>query len=60
MFLQTVVRTDDVELIILPGLVSFIDIHDMLRVVNPEDGVGGVPVDAVYSCDCCAEVADTQ
>lgn len=37
-----------VDLVILPGVVACVDVDDVVGVVNAEDGVGGVPVDAVH------------
>ena len=42
--LQGVLGTDDVQLVVLPGQVARVDVHDMPGVVDPEDRVGAVPV----------------
>ena len=39
--------TNDVHLVILPRLVVMIDVDDVVGVVDPEDGVAGVPVDVM-------------
>ena len=51
--LQRVLGTDDIELVVLPGEVAVVDVHDVVGVVYPEDGVGAVPVDHVDLCHCC-------
>lgn len=40
-------RTNNVGLVILPRQVALIDINDVIGVVNPEYGIGHVPVDIV-------------
>ena len=42
-------RADDVQLVVLEGQVARVDVHDVVRVVDPEDRVGAVPVEAVHS-----------
>ena len=32
---------------------ALVDVHDVVGVVYPEDGVGAVPVDHVDLCHCC-------
>ena len=41
-------RTDDVELIVLEGQIAGVDVHDVIRVVDTEDRVRAVPVQAVH------------
>ena len=36
---------NQVDLVIFPGLVADVDIHHMIGIVQPEHGVGSVPVD---------------
>ena len=45
--LLTVLRTNQVKLVVFPGQVALVHIDDVLRVVDPEHGVGAVPVDEV-------------
>lgn len=40
-------RTNDVDLVVLPGLIALVDVNDVVSVVNAENGIGGVPVDVV-------------
>ena len=42
--------TDDVELIVLERQIARVDVHDVVRVVDTEDRVRAVPVQAVDSC----------
>ena len=49
-FLQGVVRADQVELVILPGQVPVVDIHNVICVVNAEDGICCVPINFVDFC----------
>ena len=39
--------TDNVDLVILPWVVAPVDVNDVVRPVDPEHGIGGVPVDVV-------------
>jgi len=39
---------DDVQLVVLEGQVARVHVHDVVRVVDPEDRVGAVPVEAVH------------
>jgi len=41
-------RADQVHLVVLPRHVTLIYVHDVVGVVDPEDGVGRVPVQVVY------------
>jgi len=47
MLLSGVLGADDVELVVLPGEVPLVHVHDVVSVVNSEDGVAGVPVHLV-------------
>ena len=49
MFLLGVEWTDDVDLVVFPGQISLVDIHDMVRVVNSKHGVGCVPIKVMCS-----------
>ena len=40
-------RADQVDLVIFPGQVAFVDVHNVVCVVNAEHGVVPVPVDVV-------------
>ena len=40
-------RANDVDLVVFPGKVSSIDIHDMIGIVQAEHGIGSVPMDVV-------------
>ena len=40
---------NDVDLVVFPWQVASIDVHDVVGVVQPEHGVGLVPVDVVDS-----------
>ena len=40
-------RANNVDLVIFPGKISSIDIHDVIGVVQAEHGIGSVPVDVV-------------
>ena len=40
-------RADDVDLVVLPGQVAGVDVHNVVGVVQPEHGVVLVPVDVV-------------
>jgi len=40
-------RANDVHLVIFPGLVAGVDVHNVVRVVQPEHGIGPVPVNVV-------------
>ena len=39
---------DDVQLVVLEGQVARVHVHDVVRVVDPEDRVRAVPVEAVH------------
>ena len=39
--------TNQVDLVIFPGLVSDVDIDHVIGIVQPEHGIGSVPVDVV-------------
>jgi len=39
---------DQIHLVVLPWHITLIDVHDVVGVVNPEDGVGRVPVQVVH------------
>ena len=56
----TIHRADDVNLIILPGIVAAIDIDDMVSVVNPKDWICCVPVDIVTLSSCKSFTAYQQ
>jgi len=43
MFLLGVEWTDDVDLVVLPGKVSLVNIHNMLGVINPKYRIGWIP-----------------
>ena len=47
-------RANDVNLVVFPGLVARVNVHNVVRVVKPEHGVGPVPVNVVnFAClDC--------
>jgi len=47
LLLLSVDRTDDVDLVVFPRLVAPVDVDDVVSVIDPEDGVGRVPVDKV-------------
>ena len=49
---------DDVQLVVLEGQVARVHVHDVVRVVDPEDRVGRVPVEAVHGDR--ADVDDEQ
>ena len=44
-------RADDVDLVVLPGLVSPVHVDDVVGVVYSKDGVARVPVDVVVLPD---------
>jgi len=42
-------RTDDVHLVVLERNVVLVDVDDVIRVVYPEYGVGGIPMYVMHS-----------
>ena len=40
-------RANDVDLVVFPGKIASIDIHNVIGIVQAEHGVGSVPVDVV-------------
>ena len=40
-------RANNVDLVVFPGKIASIDIHNMIGIVQAEHGVGSVPVDVV-------------
>ena len=50
-----VLGTDEVQLVVLPGQVAHVHINHIVRVVQPEDGVGRVPEHEVGLDGCGSE-----
>ena len=48
--LASVLGTDQVELVILPGQIPIVDIHNVICVVDGEDGICRVPINFVDFC----------
>ena len=44
---STADRANDVDLVVFPGKIASIDIHNVIGIVQAEHGVGSVPVDVV-------------
>ena len=44
---STANRANDVDLVVFPGKIASIDIHNVIGIVQAEHGVGSVPVDVV-------------
>ena len=60
MLFKRVMRTNEIQLIILPWKVSVIHIHDMISIVYSEYGIGGVPIDHMNLCEGITDVTDTE